>query len=129
MRFLHLSDLHLGKTVLEAPMIEDQRAALEAAVAAAVEHNAEAVVIAGDIYDRSVPPAEAVRLFDDFISELSVRGIAVLAVSGNHDSPERLEFGSRLFAGRGVHIAGYYDGTLRRVDLSDRYGSVHFYLP
>lgn len=128
MRFLHLSDLHLGKTVLEAPMIEDQRAALEAAVAAAVEHNAEAVVIAGDIYDRSVPPAEAVRLFDDFISELSVRGIAVLAVSGNHDSPERLEFGSRLFAGRGVHIAGYYDGTLRRVDLSDRYGSVHFYL-
>ena len=62
MRFLHLSDLHLGKTVLEAPMIEDQRAALEAAVAAAVEHKAEAVVIAGDIYDRSVPPAEAVRL-------------------------------------------------------------------
>ena len=82
MRFLHLSDLHLGKTVLEAPMIEDQRAALEAAVAAAVEHNAEAVVIAGDIYDRSVPPAEAVRLFDDFISELSVRGIAVLAFRG-----------------------------------------------
>lgn len=128
MRLLHLSDLHLGKCVLEAPFLEDQRHILKAALTAAIGHSVDAVMIAGDIYDRSVPPADAVGVLDDFICGLSERGIPVLAVSGNHDSPERLEFGSRLFSGRGVHIAGSYNGTLRRVTLDDEYGRVNFYL-
>lgn len=128
MRLLHLADLHLGKCVLEAPMLEDQRYILHQILALADRYAVDGVLIAGDIYDRSIPPAEAVELLDDFLSSLSERGIAVLAVSGNHDSPERLEFGSRLFAERGVHIAGRYDGTVRRVTLEDEYGPVHVYL-
>ncbi len=98
MRLLHIGDLHLGKYLLETPLLDDQRYVLEAAVAAAAQHS------------------------------LSNRNIPVLAVSGNHDSPERLEFGSRLFSGRGVHIAGYYNGDLRQVVLNDKYGNVNFYL-
>ncbi|HBT64062.1 MAG TPA: exonuclease sbcCD subunit D [Ruminococcaceae bacterium] len=128
MKFLHLADLHLGKVVLETPMLENQRTVLKAAVDAAVNHHVDAVVMAGDIYDRSVPPAEAVCVLDDFISDLNKHSIAVLAVSGNHDSPERLEFGSRLFSDRCVHIAGYYSGTLRKVTFQDDYGQVHFHL-
>ena len=128
MRLLHIGDLHLGKYLLETPLLDDQRYVLEAAVAAAAQHSVDAVLIAGDIYDRSVPPADAVGVLDDFICELSNRNIPVLAVSGNHDSPERLEFGSRLFSGRGVHIAGYYNGDLRQVVLNDKYGNVNFYL-
>jgi exonuclease SbcD len=127
MRFLHIADLHIGKSVLEMPMLEDQRYILKAVVAAAVENNVDAVLIAGDIYDRSVPPAEAVCVLDDFLSILSEKGITVIAVAGNHDSPERLEFGSRLLAGRGVHIAGIYNGNLRSVTLCDEHGPVHFY--
>lgn len=128
MRFLHIADLHLGKSVLEAPMLEDQRSILNAAVSAAEQHKADAVLIAGDIYDRSIPSAEAVGVFDDFLCALSERGITVLAVSGNHDSPERLEFGSRLFAGHGVHIAGFYNGTVRRVTMEDEYGRINIHL-
>lgn len=128
MRLVHLADLHLGKCVLEAPLLEDQRYILKQIVRIVSDYSADAVLIAGDIYDRSVPPADAVELFDDFLSALNREGVPVLAVSGNHDSPERLEFGSRLFAGRGVHIAGRYDGRVRRVTLDDEYGPVDFYL-
>ena len=128
MRLLHLADLHLGKCVLEAPMLEDQRYILKEILSLADRHKVDGVLIAGDVYDRSIPPAEAVELLDDFLSGLGERGIPVLAVSGNHDSPERLEFGSRLFAGRGVYIAGRYDGKVRRVTLSDEYGPVRFTL-
>ena len=128
MRLLHLADLHLGKSLLEAPLLEDQRYILHQITALAVENRVDAVLIAGDVYDRSIPPAEAVELLDEFLNDLSGQGIAVLAVSGNHDSPERLDFGSRLFAGRGVHIAGRYDGAVRRVTLEDEYGPVHMYL-
>lgn len=128
MRLLHLADLHLGKCVLEAPMLEDQRYILRQILSLAQEHAVDGVLLAGDVYDRSIPPAEAVELLDDFLCGLSERGIPVLAVTGNHDSPERLEFGSRLFAGRGVYIAGRYDGTVRQVTLADEYGPVHIYL-
>ncbi len=128
MRLLHLADLHLGKSLLEAPLLEDQRYILNQITALAVENSVDAVLIAGDVYDRSIPPAEAVELLDEFLSGLSERGIAVLAVSGNHDSPERLDFGSRLFASRGVHIAGRYDGAVRPVTLEDEYGPVRVYL-
>lgn len=128
MRMLHLADLHLGKCVLEAPMLEVQRHFLDDVLHTASENAVDAVLIAGDIYDRSVPPADAVEAFDDFLSALHRAGIPVLAVSGNHDSPERLEFGSRLFANDGIHIAGRYDGHVRRVTLTDAIGPVNFYL-
>ncbi len=128
MRLLHLADLHLGKYVLEVSMIEDQRAILRSVLQAAVDNKVDAVLIAGDIYDRSVPPAEAVNVLDEFLCELNRAGIAVLAVSGNHDSPERLDFASRLLAERGVHIAGRYDGQVPCVTLKDEFGPVHVYL-
>lgn len=128
MRLLHLADLHLGKCVLEAPMLENQRRFLGDAVRIAAENAVDAVMIAGDIYDRSVPPADAVEALDDFLSALNKAGIPVLAVSGNHDSPERLDFGSRLFADSGVHIAGRYDGHVRCVTLNDSFGPIRFYL-
>ncbi|MDD4413921.1 MAG: exonuclease SbcCD subunit D [Oscillospiraceae bacterium] len=128
MRLLHIGDLHLGKYLLETPLLDDQRYVLEAVIRAADENSVDAVLIAGDIYDRSVPPADAVGVLDDFICELSSRNIAVFAVAGNHDSPERLDFGSRLFSGRGVYITGYYNGQLRQAALNDEYGKVNFYL-
>ena len=128
MRFLHIADLHLGKSVLETPMLEDQRFILSKIVDCALENKVDAVLIAGDIYDRSVPIAEAVCALDDFLNALCDNGIALIAIAGNHDSPERLEFGSRLMSGRGVHISGVYSGTLRQVTLKDEYGPVNIYL-
>ena len=128
MKFLHLGDLHLGKTVLEISMLEEQRHMLRAIAHTAVERGVDAVVIAGDVYDRSVPPAEAVEVFDEFLVSLHEADVAVLAISGNHDSPDRLEFGSRLFARRRVYIAGRYTGSVQKVTLSDAFGAVHFYL-
>ena len=127
MRFLHISDLHLGKMVLEASMLEDQANVLKQVVSMCSEYKVDAVLIAGDIYDRSVPPAEAVSVLDDFLCELSGKGVKVIAVAGNHDSPERLQFGSRLMSGQGVYIAGVYEGYLQSVTLSDDYGPVHVY--
>lgn len=128
MRFLHLADLHLGRCVLEAPMLEDQRYILDELVRLAIDRRADAVVIAGDVYDRSIPPAEAVELLDRFLNGLSDAGIAVLLVAGNHDSPERLDFGRRLFESRRVYIAGRYTGAVPRVTLTDEAGPVDFYL-
>lgn len=128
MRLLHLGDLHLGKMVLETPMLEDQRDFLQQTAAYAAENAIDAVLLAGDIYDRSVPAAAAVEVLDDFLHALHEAGIPVLAVSGNHDSPERLAFGSRLFARQGVYVAGLYNGTVSRVDFTDAYGRVAIHL-
>ena len=87
-----------------------------------------AVVIAGDIYDRAVPSAEAVELFDSFLTELAGRHIPVLAISGNHDSPERIAFGAGLMSPSGVHLSPVYNGRVEPVTLSDAYGEVRFYL-
>ena len=128
MRFLHLSDLHLGKYVLETSMLEEQRLFLTQAIDCAKERQADGVLLAGDLYDRSVPPAEAVEVLDDFLAGLNAAGIPVFAVAGNHDSPERLQFGSRILAGRGVHIAGVYDGTIPSVPLMDSFGTLTVHL-
>lgn len=128
MRLLHLSDLHLGKYVLEAPMLDDQREFLAGTAAYAAAHRMDGVLLAGDVYDRSVPPAEAVSLFDGFLSALHEAGIPVFLIAGNHDSPERLAFGSRLFAGQGVYMAGVYDGTVPAVELRDEYGPLILHL-
>ena len=128
MRFIHLSDLHIGKRVNEVSMIEDQEYILKHIVEIIDEDKPDAVLISGDVYDKSVPSAEAVALFDDFLFSLSKRKTQILIISGNHDSPERLAFGNRLFENAGIHISPVYDGELKAVSIEDEYGKVDFWL-
>ena len=128
MKLIHLSDLHIGKRVNEVSMIEDQEYILTQILRIIDEEKADAVLIAGDVYDKSVPSAEAVTLFDDFLCRLAKRHLPVLIISGNHDSPERLAFGNRLFENSGIHISSVYNGEVDRVVLSDGHGTVDFWL-
>ena len=128
MKLMHLSDLHIGKRVHEISMLEDQEYILGRILQLVDEEKPQAVLLCGDIYDKSVPSAEAVTLFDDFLCRLAKRDLTVLVISGNHDSPERLAFGSRLMAGTGIHISPVYDGNIRPVTLEDRAGKVDFWL-
>ncbi len=118
MKFLHLGDLHLGKRVNGFDFLKDQRFILDQVLALCEEHAVQAVVLAGDIYDVPVPPAAAVTLLDWFLTELTGRGIRVLAVSGNHDSADRLDYAAALLARQGVHIAGRFTGKVRIAELS-----------
>lgn len=128
MKFMHLSDLHLGKRVNEFSMIEDQKYILEQILSLLDWEAADAVLMAGDIYDKPVPPAEAVQLFDRFLTELADREIPIFAVSGNHDSAERLSFGSRIMSGQNVFISPVYDGSTARFTLTDDWGEVCVHL-
>lgn len=128
MKFIHLSDLHLGKRVNEISMTDDQSYILTQILNIIDAEQPDAVVIAGDVYDKSVPPAEAVTLFDGFLCRLAERKLPVLIISGNHDSPERLAFGGRLMEGAGIHLSPVYDGKVEPVTLSDSRGDVHFWL-
>lgn len=127
MKFLHLSDLHLGKRLNEFSLLEDQQYILESILGLVSNEKPRAVVIAGDVYDKPVPPVEAVRLFDKFLTALASAGVAVIVIGGNHDSSDRLSFGSGLFKGSGVHIAPAYSGGIKAVTLSDEWGKVNFY--
>ncbi len=128
MKFVHLSDLHLGKRVNEYSMLEDQKYILKKIINIIDEQNPQAVIIAGDVYDKSVPPAEAVQLFDDFLCRLSKRNLQVFVISGNHDSPERIAFGSRLMDKSGIHMSPVYNGVVEPVELGDEFGIVSFYM-
>ncbi|MGN1007303.1 MAG: exonuclease SbcCD subunit D [Butyricicoccus sp.] len=128
MKFLHLADLHLGKRICERSLLDDQRFLLEQILQIVDDKSADAVLIAGDVYDRPVPPPEAVALLDGFLTALRERGVHCLLIPGNHDSDERLAFGAQLFTGAGVHLAPVFDGTLRTVTLEDTHGRVHFTL-
>ncbi len=128
MKFLHLSDLHLGKRVNEFSMLEDQRSVLSKIIDIADEETPDGILIAGDVYDKPVPPAEAVQLFDEFLFRLSERGLQVFVISGNHDSPERIAFGARLLQRSGIHLSPVYSGTIAPVSLSDEYGTVNVFL-
>ncbi len=128
MKLIHLSDLHIGKRVNEISMIEDQEYILLQILRIIDEEKADAVLIAGDVYDKSVPSAEAVTLFDDFLCRLAKRKLPVLIISGNHDSPERLAFGNRLLELGGIHISPVYDGNIQSVALADEHGEVVFWL-
>lgn len=128
MRLIHLSDLHIGKRVNEVSMLEEQEHILAQILQIIDGEKADAVLIAGDVYDKSVPPAEAVTLFDDFLCRLAERELPVFIISGNHDSPERLAFASRLLAPGGIHISPVYSGTVTPVTLSDEHGAVNFWL-
>ena len=128
MKFFHLSDLHLGRRMYEFSLIDDQKFILEEFLCLAAEEHPDAVVIAGDIYDRAVPSAEAVELFDSFLTELAGRHIPVLAISGNHDSPERIAFGADLMTPSGVFLSPVYNGHIEPVTLPDAFGEVNFFL-
>ncbi|MBR3342651.1 MAG: exonuclease SbcCD subunit D [Solobacterium sp.] len=128
MKFIHLSDLHLGKRVNEYSMLEDQQYILTKIINIIDEEAPEAVILAGDIYDKPVPPAEAVELFDDFLYSLAVRKLQVFVISGNHDSPERLAFGNRLIDASGIHLSPVYSGEVRPIPLQDEYGTVEVYM-
>ena len=128
MKLIHLSDLHIGKRVNEFPMLEDQKYILNEILSIIGQEKPEAVLIAGDVYDKPVPPAEAVQVFDAFLTSLADCGVPVFVISGNHDSPERLAFGGKLMVGRGVHMAPVYDGHVEPVELRDAYGSVYIYM-
>ena len=128
MKLVHLSDLHIGKRVNEISMIEDQEYILQQIIRIIDEEKPAAVLICGDVYDKSVPSAEAVTLFDDFLCRLAKRDTQVLIISGNHDSPERLAFGNRLMEHAGIHISNVYDGNVQSVTLTDEHGDVHFWL-
>lgn len=128
MKFLHLADLHLGKRVNGFSMLEDQAHILRQILAILDGEQPDGVLIAGDVYDKSVPSVEAVELLDGFLTELRTRGVPVLLISGNHDSPERLAFGGRVMDSCGIHISPVYNGALAPVTLHDEFGPVHVWL-
>ena len=128
MRFLHLSDLHLGKRVCEFSMLDDQRYILEEILSLLDTRPVDAVLLAGDLYDKPVPPAEAVRLLDWFLTELADRKLPVFAISGNHDSAERVAFGAHLLAGSQVYVSPVFEGAPAPIPFTDAYGPVDIYL-
>lgn len=128
MKLIHLSDLHIGKRVNEVSMIEEQKYILARILEIVDAEAPEAVLISGDVYDKTTPSAEAVVVFDDFLWQLSRRKREVFIISGNHDSAERLAFGGRLMEGTGIHLSPVYDGNISPVTLFDAYGKVDFWL-
>ena len=128
MKFIHLSDLHIGKRVNEYSMLEDQEYILNQIINIIDEQKPKGVIIAGDVYDKSVPSAEAVALFDDFLVKLSKRNLEVFVISGNHDSPERIAFGGRLMEASRIYMSPVYDGGLSPVTLEDDYGKINIWM-
>lgn len=128
MKLIHMSDLHFGKRLHEQSLLEDQRYIAGEILELISREKPDAVLIAGDIYDKSVPSAEAVDFFDDFLYKLSLCGAAVYIISGNHDSPERLAFGSRLMVAKGVHLARGYNENVCPHVLTDEHGELAIYL-
>ena len=128
MKFIHLSDLHIGKRVNEYSMIEDQQYILTQIINIIDEVKPAGVIIAGDVYDKPIPSAEAVELFDNFLCKLAERNLRTFVISGNHDSPERIAFASRLIDKSGIHLSPVYNGTVTPVTLTDEYGDIDIYM-
>ena len=125
---MHLADLHLGKRVNGFSMMEDQEYLLNRILEIMEEEQPDGLLIAGDVYDKTIPPAEAVRLMDDFLTAVAAKHVPVFLISGNHDSAERVAFGHQLMQGSGIWISPVYDGTIRHHILEDRWGEVNIYL-
>ena len=124
MKFLHLADLHLGKMMNDVSLLEDQEAVLDQIISVAAEEKTDAVLIAGDVYQRSAPQAEAMTLFDSFVSRLAGMGQQVFVISGNHDSAQRISYFSSLIRGAGVHVTEEFDGRMQSVTLRDADGEI-----
>lgn len=125
---MHLADLHLGKRVNGFSMMEDQEYILNRILEIMEEEQPDGLLIAGDVYDKTIPPAEAVRLMDDFLTAVAAKHVPVFLISGNHDSAERVAFGHQLMQGSGIWISPVYDGTIRYHTLEDQWGEVNIYL-
>ncbi len=128
MKFIHLSDLHIGKRVNEFSMIEDQTYILKEILQIMEEERPDGLLIAGDIYDKSIPTIEGINLFDEFLTSVVRLGIPVYAISGNHDSADRLNFGGRIMEANHVYMTGVFDGTLKKVTMQDEHGPVNVYM-
>ncbi len=128
MKLIHLSDLHIGKRFHEFSILEDQAYILNQILRIVDSEVPHAILISGDVYDKSIPSGEAVSLFDDFLCRLAKRNIPVLIISGNHDSPERLAFGNRLLTATGIHICPVYNGQVTPITLQDTDGAVDFWM-
>ncbi|MBQ3916127.1 MAG: exonuclease SbcCD subunit D [Ruminococcus sp.] len=128
MKMLHISDLHLGKKVCDFPMLDLQDNILRQILAAVDSESPDCVIIAGDVYDKSSPPTQAVTMFDNFLTDLVSRNVHIFIISGNHDSPERLSFGAHIMEACNVHISGAYKGIISPVTLTDHLGEVDFYM-
>ena len=128
MKLIHLSDLHLGKRLNEFSLGEDQEYILNQILQIVEAEQPDAVVIAGDVYDKAIPSVEAVSLFDEFLVRLAGLHTHIFVISGNHDSPERIAFGSRLLEETGIHLSPVYGGSVESVTLEDAFGPVDFYL-
>lgn len=128
MKFAHISDLHLGKRIHQFSMIEDQKYILEKIVEIVKGEKVDGILLAGDIYDKIYPSAEAVALFDSFLVHLAKEEIRIFVISGNHDSPERIAFLGELTKKAGVHLSQVYNGKIDAIDMEDEFGKVHIYL-
>ena len=128
MKIMHLSDLHIGKKVNEYSMLQDQIYILKEILRIIDNEKVETVIIAGDVYDRSLPPNEALELFDEFLYQLSSRNVNVFVISGNHDSPERISYGGRMMTENKIFLSPVYDGNVKPISLNDEYGKVNFYM-
>lgn len=128
MKLLHIGDLHLGKSLGDFDLIRDQKYILDQMLGIIKERSVDGVLIAGDVYDKAVPSEAAMNLLDYFLSSLSRSGVLTFMISGNHDSDDRLNYGSELFAANQIYIASKYDGTLYRRTVTDAYGEADIYL-
>ena len=128
MKLMHLSDLHLGKRVNDFSMLEDQAYILNKILNIIDDEKPTGIILAGDIYDKPIPPAEAVELFDDFLYKLSQKNIQVFIISGNHDSAERIAFGARLFDKTGIYLSPVYNGTISPIEVHDDFGKLNIYM-
>ena len=128
MKFAHISDLHLGMRIFERKIAEDQRYILEEIVKILKKEKPDGVFISGDIYDRPVPPEESVDMMNEFLSQIHSLGQDIYMISGNHDSPERIGFGTDILKCAGVYVAGKYDGKLHKVTKCDEFGEINIYL-
>ena len=128
MKFIHLGDLHIGKRVNDFPMIKDQEYILNQIIDIMIEEKVEAVLIAGDVYDKAVPAAEAITLFDEFLTKVVTLGIKVYIISGNHDSAERLAFAKNLMDKAGVYVAPVFNGEVTKEVFEDKYGNINIYM-
>lgn len=128
MKLMHLSDLHLGKLVLEQSMIDDQKYILNQIIDIVKKEQVDIVLIAGDVYDKSIPTIEAVNLFSNFLTRLYKLKVLVFVISGNHDSKDRLSFGNELFVDNGIYIEGIFNGNLRCETINDKDGKLNIYM-
>ena len=128
MKLMHLSDLHLGKLALEQSMIDDQKYILNQIIDIVKKEKVDIVLIAGDVYDKSIPTIEAVNLFSNFLTKLYKLKVLIFVISGNHDSKDRLSFGNELFVDNGIYIEGIFNGNLRCETINDKDGKLNIYM-